>query len=1357
MTSLSPDPAGYISAAQMRAGRALLGWSQADLAKRANVGPSTVADFERGQRTPIANTAAAMKSALEEAGITFQPGGAIVGPAPTMRRAAQPGGSPPRWIDATDLAQWGERRDAQDTMPELLSRLIRAATGLDAKLRFPAKESVQRPGWDGFCDVGVGTEHVPTGTSRWEIGTQRKAISAKADEDYEKRLAKPMVPNRRQATFVFVTPQRWNDKAKWAQRHHAERKWGDVRAYDADDLVHWIELYPAVGHWLAVKIGKRPASIRQLDEVFQEWSLATRVPLSSELILAGRDDEAAAVLRWLREPPSLFAVQGETTEEAIAFLHAAIRQLPPEYSAPYAARCLMADTADAARVLGDSPSPLIIVLEDAEPGLVARLSQRGHHVYVVYGWDAGRQHGARILSRPSRFILESILRDDMKIASDEARRLAAESSRSLAVLRRLMPVAPGQIPRWAAERPSKALLAAVLAGAWDESEEGDRAMIARLAGMNYDGTTAELVPWIGVGDSPLRKSGSVWKITSPRDAWFLLARFFSGADIDLYQSVALDVLGAGDPRFEMDAEERWYAPLKGVQPPYSGYLRRGLGETLILLALFGYRASSVNNPSLRAEHVVRKLLAGADARCWWSLSKDFQLLAESAPESFMEAVDDSLDQAAPAIKALFGEDGGLVFGHEHLSDLLWALETLALSPTYLARSVGVLARLAAIDPGGRFRNRPGNSLQSIFLPFHPQTHASFSQRLSVLDTLRKLEPNIAWKLMLGLLPSSVGVLVGSSPAPRWRDFSGDEIEPITSNLIAQATEAISSRLLIDAGVDAGRWKDLIGAFANLMSSRRAEAVQRLMELAPLITEPDERLLLWGALRNVVHHHRSFADADWALPRAEVDLIATAYDALTPSDFLDQITWLFNEGANIIPEPAGHDWQKNVARADKLRRQAIGKLLAERGLDGITALARRARMPRLVGATVGGARIARAKKDEILALALRGAEAVDAELAEGMIARMFAEMGETWANKLLDRAKNEHWGAEAVTRVLCALPAQRWVWDCAAADSAVSSLYWKRVHPFLINGDAGEVTFAIERLIEAGRALHAIDLAGHNVRKQLPSELLSRLLLAAVKQERSEQPDDSNQTVMLQHFVEEILLHLDERNELSENDMARLEWAYLPLLTHSRREPKALEDFLARSPTFFVEVLSALYRPDPESGVVENEHADSEHAAAVAKQAFDLLQSWRRVPGSDGATIDAAALKSWMTEARTLSAKVGRGRIADQTIGHVLAKAGKDADGFWPPIGIRDAIESARSRELEQGIAIGVLNKQGVTVRSPTDGGQQERDLAAFYRASSQAVASEWRRTSALLDRIAKDFEQMAERHDESAERWEWER
>lgn len=50
-----------ITAVQVKVARALLGWSQQELAKNANVGPSTVADFERGQRTPVANNLQAMR------------------------------------------------------------------------------------------------------------------------------------------------------------------------------------------------------------------------------------------------------------------------------------------------------------------------------------------------------------------------------------------------------------------------------------------------------------------------------------------------------------------------------------------------------------------------------------------------------------------------------------------------------------------------------------------------------------------------------------------------------------------------------------------------------------------------------------------------------------------------------------------------------------------------------------------------------------------------------------------------------------------------------------------------------------------------------------------------------------------------------------------------------------------------------------------------------------------------------------------------------------------------------------------------------------------------------------------------
>jgi transcriptional regulator with XRE-family HTH domain len=57
--------------AQCRAARALIGWSQEELAAASKVEKATIANFELGKRAPYACTLDGLRAALEAAGVEF--------------------------------------------------------------------------------------------------------------------------------------------------------------------------------------------------------------------------------------------------------------------------------------------------------------------------------------------------------------------------------------------------------------------------------------------------------------------------------------------------------------------------------------------------------------------------------------------------------------------------------------------------------------------------------------------------------------------------------------------------------------------------------------------------------------------------------------------------------------------------------------------------------------------------------------------------------------------------------------------------------------------------------------------------------------------------------------------------------------------------------------------------------------------------------------------------------------------------------------------------------------------------------------------------------------------------------------
>lgn len=250
--------------------------------------------------------------------------------------------------------------------------------------------------------------------------------------------------------------------------------------------------------------------------------------------------------------------------------------------------------------------------------------------------------------------------------------------------------------------------------------------------------------------------------------------------------------------------------------------------------------------------------------------------------------------------------------------------------------------------------------------------------------------------------------------------------------------------------------------------------------------------------------------------------------------------------------------------------------------------------------------------------------------------------------------------------------------------------------------------------------------------------------------------EMNDRTMFQHYAQEVFKQLDQAQDVSTDTLVQLEWLYLPLFEHSQRKANAIMAELASKPDLFVQLLSAVYKPSQDSGVVDPPVENEEHARNIANQAYTLLRLWDVIPGTEAdGSIYRAKLEALVKDARKLAHAKGRGIVGDQKIGELLSASKTDADGIWPAVPVREVIEAIRSRDLETGVMIGKFNRRGVTTRAVGSGGDQERQLAKQYREWSEATAFDWPRTSGILENLAKDYDRQAKAHDEDAERLDW--
>jgi transcriptional regulator with XRE-family HTH domain len=1323
--------------------------SQTEVAARMGTSQAALARLEAGAADPRMSTIDRYAAAVE--------GEVVHGVRSRDRR--RPLVTPAMLVTAADLEDWAGRVDAQTEMGELVRRLVRETSAGITRLDFPSGEGVQHGGWDGIAAVRDGNEYVPDGLSGWELGTGTN-VKRKAEDDFRARSANPRGLDPMETAFVFVTPRRWRwkpDKATWEQQKRASGPWRDVRVIDGDGLAAWLELAPPIHYWLSERLKKFPTSARPLESWWDEWTDETSPALTAELLVAGRDGAERAVADQLRRASGTLTIRADSPDEALAFIAATIERLSDkDADAVWARSLILQDDAGWRHAVASEAGLVLIPRFD---GVVVNHDAAMRHVVIVpVGNEVTVGTGALELPRLGRVQAEEALARMLqpqpvsergRYGPESARELSVVARRSLQSLRRRLAVSPVlQQPPWGAPDAASEVAPLVLAGSWSESFQGDKDAVAELTGLTYDGLSRRATRWQRQSDPPLRRVGDTWYIVDREDAWSLLAPNLTDGDLERFDRLVATVLGATLPVTELPPDQQWQANFIGRKPEHSKALRDGLAETLAVMAARSDQVAVGGgmHGARMAGGIVSRLLEAANAddtgRLWASLSDLLPLLAEAAPDVFLDAVEASFGDGLMA--RLFTdspERDPLFFSSPH-TGLLWALEELAWEPKHLGRAALVLARLQQLDPGGRLSNRPSESLREVFLPWHPQTAASVEERLGVLDTLIEHEPQPAWDLLARLLPQSHDIATPTY-APRWREWKPSEDRPPTFGEVGYLAREIVQRMLANTGLDGRRWATLARAVSPLPPELRDRILDALGDLDVSRMKAEDRLAVRDALREHVAHHREFPTADWAMPKDTVDRIAELSQRFTSDDPVQGAAWLFTQHPRLANAHEGHlDWQAYQEAVDDAREAELREVSTSLGLEGLWSLAQVVERPDEVGRVVG-LRGVLTGVDELGVLEdLASADVPRRTMARGYVFGRFRAEGWTWADGVVAEAAS--WEPAKQAEFLLGLwpPSER-VWQLVESFGApTEQAYWRQVAAWIAPDEDAE--YVARKLMEHGRPHDAVDLLAHRVHGEgAPDpELVASSLEAAGTTEPRGRLDG-----MFKYDVSQLLDYLEEPEGFDRMRLARLELIYLPLLQFGERPPRLLHQWLETDPNFFAEVVSWVFKP---------EHGEprevTEQLEQQAHRGYELLHSWKGIPGEreDGG-IDANALDTWIEDARQRCQELDRVTMGDQYIGRALAHATRTEGAAWPPDEVCRVLERLKNRQIERGLEIEVYNSRGVTTRGITDGGRQERELVEQYRTWASAALGRWPRTAAVLRRIADSYADDADREDLEAQ------
>jgi hypothetical protein len=1208
--------------------------------------------------------------------------------------------------------------------------LIRQTAGSSAHIEFRSGKGVNTGGFDGDVLAPIGVGYVPEGESVWEVSTEDDP--SKAERDYTRRTNQEPAESRLSKSYVGVSLRRWAGKGAWLKEKQQAQEWKTVHFYDADNLAEWLESQPPVHYWLSNKRGKPALEACTLDAWWEGWSFPTKPIFGSDWLLAGRDSAKKATLSQVNSTSEWFCLTKAPQEECIAFLYSAIMNSDDAALAEYLlARTMIVASSVAWNALSIQPIGLLLVPKFNIDNEQIGNAMKNKHRVILCDLPGQPEKNAIELPKPNSEELHNLLRRD-GVPFEKALQAARSARTSIHLMRRDLGAPPVFFKLAGAGADDNSLITALLLlNRWDGQNERDRSFVALLTGREYS-KVESAIGILSEQDPPLfRKSGTVWFLTDDGLAWNQLQNRADESILEAYVRHVADLLSESDPLFAIPARDRWKAGLQDLPAKHSHHLKSGLTRSLAILATsdLQFNSRSTGTGSALAEAVVHSLLNKATSERWFSLARFLSNLAEAAPATFLNQLEKDLGRKSPhSVAGLYAKDTDALTGGSPHYELLWALERLAWSKQFLLRAALLLARLASLGFASSSGNSPKSSLRSILLPWCPNTDASVSERIAVVNTIRRTEPDVAWSLLLSLLPTPHDVGTPTS-RPEIREWGRDgDMHPTYQDMV-QAQDQFLTWAIADAGKNVERWK----ALTELAMSYQGIWFERfcvgLEEADSQITNDTDRAALWEALRAQLTWHKRTSTSEWSMQPANMDRFEKVLSQFSPDDAVRQVRWLFDQWVRLEEDEEDVD----PSRLNRLRTDAVLTVYQARGKQGIYELADAAGAPGYVGQALAYSDLLNGEVENTCLLEwLASPNSSRRMLARGYVFGKLDRPGRQWIEEKLTSSIGQKLTVVQRAELLISLPFDSSAWALVEQETEeTQQLYWSQIQPWsAATFTLDEVEYFLNKLLDydqEGRALDWLATESHRSSRTIPSTLALR----ALEQLRSRSGLDAQVLINLRQDISRVLEVLSDDELVDLSQLLALEFYFLPVFGYSH-VPRAIGKAMRIDPSAFVHLLSLAFRANG-----EKPRELSEENQMRARIAYRALDGWRDIPGAtETGEIEADQLKAWVNQARALARRIKRLNIAENFIGKTLARFPADKSGSWPHEAICRILESSKSKACRDGFVTGVVNQRGTTARSYGSGGDLEREEANRFR----EYANHWRftypKTSQLLDEVA---------------------